>query len=188
MNYTEEEKKAIETLANNNWEYLDYMDNKKEYNDLKKAIEIVVNLAKKQQKKIKTLKAQKVMIYGMRSGKSLLRKIARDYTNLVLKESELQCISGHGIDYIIDLFKRGYIFVSEEEFKRYKRLAEMNLNDSEEFKNEMCKHRCILKSYLEENYISKEAIVNVLNKYAHEPIEESVVINFYKELQKLLGE
>ena len=41
----------------------------------------------------------------------------------------------------------------------------MNLNDSEEFKNEMCKHRCILKSYLEENYISKEAIVNVLNKY-----------------------
>lgn len=48
MNYTEEEKKAIETLANNNWEYLDYMDNKKEYNDLKKAIEIVVNLAKKQ--------------------------------------------------------------------------------------------------------------------------------------------
>lgn len=55
MNYTEEEKKAIETLANNNWEYLDYMDNKKEYNDLKKAIEIVVNLAKKQQKEIKRL-------------------------------------------------------------------------------------------------------------------------------------
>ena len=39
-----------------------------------------------------------------------------------------------------------------------------------------------------DDYISKEAIANVLNKYAHEPIEESVVINFYKELQKLLGE
>ena len=38
------------------------------------------------------------------------------------------------------------------------------------------------------DYISKEARVNVLNKYAHEPIEETIVINFYKELQELLGE
>ena len=188
MHYTKEEKKAIETLANNNWEYLDYIDNDKEYKDLKKSIEIVVNLAKKQQKEIKILKAQKVVIYGMRSGKSLLRKIARDYTNLALKESELQCISGHSIDCIIDLFKRGYDLISEEEFERYKRIANMNLKDDEEFKNEICNHRCVLKLYLEENYISKEALVNVLNKYAHKPIEETIVINFYKELQKLLGE
>lgn len=76
----------------------------------------------------------------------------------------------------------------QKEIERYKRIAEMNLKDGEEFKNEMCEHRCILKSEMKENYISKEAIVNVLNKYAHEPIEESIVINFYKELQKLLGE
>ena len=70
----------------------------------------------------------------MRSGKSLLRKIARDYTNLALKESELQCISGHSIDCIIDLFKRGYDLISEEEFERYKRIANMNLKDDVDLK------------------------------------------------------
>ena len=84
---------------------------------------------------------------------------------------------------------------TEEEKKAVENIKEIlsfNLRnqflDDEEFKNEICNHRCVLKLYLEENYISKEALVNVLNKYAHKPIEESIVINFYKELQKLLGE
>ena len=46
----------------------------------------------------------------------------------------------------------------QKELGMYKRIAEMNLKDSEEFKNEMCNHRCVLKSDLEENYISKEVI------------------------------
>lgn len=39
--------------------------------------------------------------------------------------------------------------------EKYKRLAKANLKDSEEFKNNMCEHRCILKS---ENIELKEAI------------------------------
>ncbi len=34
--------------------------------------------------------------------------------------------------------------------ERYKRIAEMNLKDSEEFKNEICEHRCILGTELKE--------------------------------------
>lgn len=52
----------------------------------------------------------------------------------------------------------------QKEIERYKRIADMNLKDSEEFKNEMCNHRCILKSDLEENYIPKEAIRELLNR------------------------
>ena len=121
MKYTEEEKKAIKILANDNWEYLNYTDNEKEYNDLKKSIEIVVNLAKKQQKEIERL----------------------------------------------EILKQGYVPI-----EKYNELLNSKVG--------------VNLSY--DDYISKEAIVNVLNKYAHEPIEESVVINFYKELQKLLGE
>ena len=45
-----------------------------------------------------------------------------------------------------------------KELEMYKRISEMNLKDGEEFKNEMCNHRCVLKSDLEENYISKDKI------------------------------
>ena len=45
-----------------------------------------------------------------------------------------------------------------KELEMYKRISEMNLKDGEEFKNEMCNHRCVLKSNLEENYISKDKI------------------------------
>ena len=121
MEYTEKEKKAIEILANDNWEYLNYTDNEKEYNDLKKSIEIVVNLAKKQQKEIDRL----------------------------------------------EILKQGYVPI-----EKYNELLNSKVG--------------VDLSY--DDYISKEAIVNVLNKYAHEPIEETIVINFYKELQELLGE
>lgn len=121
MEYTEKEKRAIEILANDNWEYLNYTDNEKEYNDLKKSIEIVVNLAKKQQKEIDRL----------------------------------------------EILKQGYVPI-----EKYNELLNSKVG--------------VDLSY--DNYIHKEAIVNVLNKYAHEPIEETIVINFYKELQELLGE
>ncbi len=44
--------------------------------------------------------------------------------------------------------------------EKYKRLAEANLNDSEEFQNNMCEYRCLLKSELE-NSIPKEVIEKV---------------------------
>lgn len=36
------------------------------------------------------------------------------------------------------------------EYKMYKRLAEANLKDAEEFENNMCEHRCLLKSEIED--------------------------------------
>ena len=37
-----------------------------------------------------------------------------------------------------------------KENEKYKRLSEMNLKNAEEFKNNMCEHRCLLKSENEE--------------------------------------
>ncbi len=58
---------------------------------------------------------------------------------------------------------RQAIEVVLQALERYKRLAEANLKDSEEFKNNMCKHRCILKSELQElkeSSIPKKKIKN----------------------------
>lgn len=38
----------------------------------------------------------------------------------------------------------------QKENEKYKRLSEMNLKNAEEFKNNMCEHRCLLKSENEE--------------------------------------
>ena len=43
----------------------------------------------------------------------------------------------------------------QKENEEYKELAEMNLKNAEEFKNNMCEHRCLLKS---ENKEQKELI------------------------------
>lgn len=84
MKYTEEEKKAIEILANDNWEYLNYTDNEKEYNDLKKSIEIVVNLAKKQQKEIEKCKV------AFNAQVEALIKMTNIYNNLYDKIKEIE--------------------------------------------------------------------------------------------------
>lgn len=78
----------------------------------------------------------------------------------------------------------------QKEIEKYKRIAEMNLKDGEEFKNEMCEHRCILKSELEENYISKELIREKLKFYENLPNigifqgREAII----RVLKELLGE
>ena len=82
MKYTEEENKAIEILPNGNWEYLNYTDNEKEYNDLKKSIEIVVNLAKKQQKEIEKCKV------AFNAQVEALIKMTNIYNNLYDKIKE----------------------------------------------------------------------------------------------------
>lgn len=55
-----------------------------------------------------------------------------------------------------------------QELERYKRLAEANLKDSEEFQNNLCEHRCILKSELQElqeNSIPKKKIEKLIKDY-----------------------
>ena len=67
---------------------------------------------------------------------------------------------------------------SKKEYEKYKRLAEINLKNAEEFKNNMCEHRCLLKSENEilqkENEELKNA-VNIVNK------EKSDWIRAYQE-------
>ena len=55
--------------------------------------------------------------------------------------------------------------------ERYKRLAVANLKDSKEFQDNMCKHRCILKSQLqelEENSIPKKKIEDKIKEIKEE--------------------
>lgn len=54
-------------------------------------------------------------------------------------------ISYQAIQHLLSDYKRVL-----KENEKYKRLSEMNLKNAEEFKNNMCEHRCLLKSENEE--------------------------------------
>lgn len=75
------------------------------------------------------------------------------------KYGSIMCLEIKDVEIILNLVEK-----QQKEIERYKRIAEMNLKDGEEFKNEMCEHRCILKSEMKENYISKEAIRNKIEE------------------------
>ena len=70
--------------------------------------------------------------------------------------------------------------------ERYKRLAEANLTKRDEFMDNMCEHRCILKSELQEfqeNTIPKKKIEDILEKLDSKKVEERV-IKFYTSDKK----
>lgn len=73
----------------------------------------------------------------------------------------------------------------QKETEKYKRIAEMNLKDGEEFKNEMCEHRCILKSELEENYISKELIREKIKEIEDSLKEDCIALHEFPRLAKI---
>lgn len=138
MIYTEKEKKAIEILKERVKDQIFWTDLgilnlgtlcsilEKQQKEIKELTVSNKELDKecsrlerkevKMQKEIDRLKGLKVVISGMRSRKQLLKEIANDYLELVLKENKLQCISGHSIDYIIDLFEGGFALVDEEDY------------------------------------------------------------------------
>lgn len=70
-----------------------------------------------------------------------------------LKRSAVACVVENQQYYIIkkeiEHYKE-YIEKLQKENEKYKRLSEMNLKNAEEFKNNMCEHRCLLKSENEE--------------------------------------
>lgn len=74
---------------------------------------------------------------------------------------------------IVDLRKPIYLFFEDliRKLYRYKRLAEANLKDSEEFKDNMCKHRCILNNEvkeLEEELDKKDKVIDEMLKFISE--------------------
>lgn len=184
MKYTEEEKKAIEFIEDKmikNYESTKWEDGE----DIQlPTIEwnyycLILKIIEKQRKEIKTLKG-----------------IEEDYIRRMKTSNKV-------------LLKQGYVSIEkynkllEKYDKGINKLMNTKLYACDINKNEKCrKTHCYINGgecdattdetkvkYINlDDYISKEAIVNVLNKYAHEPIEEPVVINFYKELKKLLGE
>lgn len=71
-----------------------------------------------------------------------------------LKEYALCKVNDNGY---VEVSANGYkhtilklIEKQQKEIEHYKRLAEMNLKDSEEFKENMCEHRCILNNQIME--------------------------------------
>lgn len=58
---------------------------------------------------------------------------------------DMSCVTARQMQIILNLIEK-----LQKENEKYKRLSEMNLKNAEEFKNNMCEHRCLLKSENEE--------------------------------------
>ena len=78
------------------------------------------------------------------------------------KSKEIYTFFINSLEHILSDYKR---ILKENE--KYKRLAEMNLKNAEEFKDNMCEHRCLLKNENEELKQENEQLrteVNSLKK------------------------
>lgn len=109
MEYTKKEKKAIKNakeFANTKYGILSALE-----------VKILLNLIEKQNKEIARLDVPDVVINDIGIGNNLLNRIATDYAETASKEIELQSVTGYTIDFIIDLFKRGFVLVNEGEIK-----------------------------------------------------------------------
>lgn len=109
MEYTKEEKKAIKNakeFANTKYGILSALE-----------VKTLLNLVERQNKEIARLDVPDVVINDIGIGNNLLNRIAIDYVETASKEIELQSVTGYTIDFIIDLFKRGFVLVNEGEIK-----------------------------------------------------------------------
>lgn len=93
------------------------------------------------------------------------KKVIEILENVKSTYGDLDSLDELETDFILDIKEYKALLIGldllekqRKELEMYKRIAEMDLKDGEEFKNEMCNHRCVLKSDLEENYISKDKI------------------------------
>lgn len=88
-----------------------------------------------------------------------------------LKRSAVACVVENQQYYIIkkeiEHYKE-YIEKLQKENEKYKRLSEINLKNAEEFKDNMCEHRCLLKS---ENEELKKFITEGITVVPHSPYE-----------------
>lgn len=198
MEYTEEEKKAIEILKEKSKDHglwtdlgilhlgtlLSIIERQKKKieeltvsnKELDKECDRLERKEVKMQKNIDRLNALDVKIFGMRNEKKLLREIASDYLELALKENELQYISGHPIDYIIDLFKSGYSLVNEEDYVSKERIRD-NIKILKEIKKP------------KDGVISKVTIdIDNIVLELKEDLNYEIAQKMIKILQGLLGE
>ena len=76
----------------------------------------------------------------------------------------------------------------QKELERYKRIAEMNLKDSEEFKENMCEHRCILHNQIMELTEELEQEKEIEKSHQEENGKLRVELEQEKEKNKELEE
>ena len=182
MEYTEKEKRAIENIkiilnSNIRNPFLD---------DEADSIDILLNLIEKQNKEIARLDGQNVVINHMRSGKNLLSRIATDYAESTLRVFELQSVSGYTIDFIIDLFKRGFVLVNEEKIKRLKGIEEDYIRRMKTSNKVLLKQGYVPIEKYNELLNSKVGVDLVYDDYiSKEAIREKIKA---KELQKEFAE
>lgn len=68
------------------------------------------------------------------------------------------------------------------QLEQYKRLAEMNLKDAEEFQNNMCEHRCILYNEKEELKADLYEANNIISDYIDVSAKQDKMIEILLDL------
>lgn len=166
MEYTKEEKKAIKNakeFANTKYGILSALE-----------VKTLLNLIERQNKEIARLDGQNVVINDIGIGKNLLNRIAIDYAETASKEIELQSVTGYTIDFIIDLFKRGFVLVNEEDYISKEKIRE-KIKELEQVK------------YDEGKYDEKNSIYGYIYEFS-KSYEYEVAQIIIKILKELLGE
>ena len=86
---------------------------------------------------MKLTKEQKEAIEELSKKAVICNYEERDYPNMICFKKDMIIV--------LNLIEK-----LQKENEKYKRLAEINLKNAEEFKDNMCEHRCLLKSENEE--------------------------------------
>lgn len=74
-----------------------------------------------------------------------------------------------------------------KQLEQYKRLAEMNLKDAEEFQNNMCEHRCILYNEKEELKADLYEANNIISDYIDTTAKQEKMIELMLEYLNFYG-
>lgn len=120
------------------------------YKDIQQALEHILSDYKRALKENEKLKNENIRLRNIRNE----YKYGIENTHLITKSDLVQIDINK---YMIEIGNGRFVDLKQiyQENEKYKRLAEMNLKSAEEFKNNICEHRCLLKS---ENKEQKELI------------------------------
>lgn len=116
----------------------------------KQAVEHILSNYKRVLKENEELKNENIRLRNIRNE----YKYGIENTHFITKSDLVQIDINK---YMIEIENGRFVDLKQvyQENEKYKRLAEMNLKSAEEFKNNICEHRCLLKS---ENKEQKELI------------------------------
>lgn len=115
------------------------------------------------------------------------REIVKKFERLYLKDFNNEKITNEDrLSYIECALMTNLIEKTQKENEKYKRLAKINLKNAEEFKNNMCEHRCLLKSENEELQKENEELKATLRDTQNSWFEDTKKIEKLKAQNKEL--